>query len=215
MGANLKPVLGFDGLLKVLDQALVQVHAGAAALADEVMVVLPGLDNLVPLLAVAQVHRLDKPHAHERFQRAIDGGQPRRLRLSLAQHAMNILGAGQLPGLLQHRQHPTATPGQFPLTGAGPSGSSGRAHSTSNSILTRRVDSTGSPFSVAGRNFHCFSALSAAWSSCSSPQELMSLTVAFPCGSIMNLAMQHDLKQWSCISAGISGCGAARISAAR
>src|SRR2546430_2702418 len=79
----------------------------------------------------------------------------------------------------------------------------------------RRVEDTGSPLSVAGRNFHCLSAFKAISSRSSLPVELTSFTDVLPSGFMMNRAMQHDLKHCSCKSDGISGRGALSASAGR
>lgn len=109
--ADLEAILGFDGRLQLFHQTLVEVNARAAALANEVVVVLSWLDRLVAPFTVAQVYGLHQAQGDQRLERPIDGRQPWRV-FVIAQNAMDVLCRTKLRGLFQNLEYFFAALGQ-------------------------------------------------------------------------------------------------------
>jgi hypothetical protein len=60
-----------------VNQTLVEMHAAAAFIANQVMMVFARLDHFIAAFAVAQIDCLHKPLPNQGFKRSVHGGQTR------------------------------------------------------------------------------------------------------------------------------------------
>jgi hypothetical protein len=152
----LEPIQLPHRILKILYQTPIQVHTLLTPVANQVVVVFPRLNHLIPLLPVTQIHSLHVAQPNQRIQRPVNRRQPRRRLKMIPQRTMNVLRCLQLLTAPQQLKYLLRALRQFHrcfmLMAA--------RHSTSNSTFILRVDCTGFPFNAAGLNFHLFSVAS-------------------------------------------------------
>jgi hypothetical protein len=59
VGPYAKSILRLDGIFKIMHQALIQMHAATALIADQMMMMLAWLNDFVPALTIAEINGLD------------------------------------------------------------------------------------------------------------------------------------------------------------
>jgi len=99
MRAGLKAVLLLDCQMKLLNHTLVQMDALLAASANQMMVMLTWLDQLVPLLPIAKINPLHQSQINQKLERSVHSSQARSARLTLSQDSKYLLSAGQLASM--------------------------------------------------------------------------------------------------------------------
>lgn len=109
MRPHFESVLLLNGFFELGHEALIEVHAGAAQFADNVVMVLAWVHQFVAALAIAEVDSLHQTKRDQRFQRSIYSRQTWCLVFFLTQFAVYILRASQFCFLLENFENALTT----------------------------------------------------------------------------------------------------------